>query len=107
MDNHLKGTDLQIAIEGYIEVFGHRFAEDQKIEAKNPTLEPHGIYKLMEVYVQLDEAHIARRLEKSIKTSKQIEDKIKQQLRYDQRLMYKILLSRLKHHLRLREKTDY
>ena len=58
LDNYVSGSELQEAINKYIEVFGHRFAEDQKIEAVNLTLEPHGIYKLMAAYVKLDNNHI-------------------------------------------------
>jgi len=105
LDEHLLDTELREAINKYIQVFGHRFAEDQKIEAMNPTLEPFGIYKLMEVYVQLDGKKIKERLASSASTSKITEDQIKKQLHFGQRIVYRLLLSRLKHHLRLREKN--
>ncbi len=105
LDSHLRGTELQAAISDYIQVFGHRFAEDQKIEAMNPTLEPFGIYKLMEVYVQLDGTKIKERLSGSASASRTTEDQVKKQLRFDQRIIYKLLLNRLKHHLRLRERN--
>jgi phosphohistidine swiveling domain-containing protein len=105
LDNHLLDTELQGAIAEYIQVFGHRFAEDQKIEAMNPTLEPFGIYKLMEAYIQLDGEKIKERLTSSASTSKTTENDIKSQLRFDQGIIYTVLLGRLKHHLRLREKN--
>jgi phosphohistidine swiveling domain-containing protein len=105
LDTYLHGSALQEAIQEYIDVFGHRFAEDQKIESVNPTLEQKGIYKLMEVYIQLDTAQVAERLENTTANSRLIEDNIKKQLRYDRRIVYGFLLKKLKHHLRLREKN--
>ena len=105
LDSYLQGSSLQEVIQEYIDVFGHRFAEDQKIESINPTLEQYGIYKLMEVYVQLDSAQIAKRLAKTTINSLSTEGNIKNQLRYDRRIIYSLLLRKLKHHLRLREKN--
>jgi len=105
LDNYLGGTQIQNNITNYIETFGHRFAGDQKIEVVNPTLEPFGIYKLMRVYVKLDDHEIKQRLESSTSISKGIEDLIETKLRLRQKLIYRLLLSRLKHHLRLREKN--
>lgn len=105
LDSHLGGTQLQKDIANYIATFGHRFAQDQKIESVNPTLEPFGIYKLMRAYVKLDDRQIKQRLANSASVSKAAEDFIETKLRLRQSLMYKLLLNRLKHHLRLREKN--
>jgi phosphoenolpyruvate synthase/pyruvate phosphate dikinase len=105
LDSCLEETQLQNSIAHYIETFGHRFAEDQKIEAVNPTLEQFGIYRLMRAYVKLDSHEIKQRLENSTSVSRSIEDLIETKLRLRQRMMYRLLLGRLKHHLRLREKN--
>lgn len=105
LDNYLRNTNLQKNISDYIEIFGHRFAEDQKIEALNPTLEPFGIYKLMKAYIKLDDSQIKERLANSESTSKDTESFIETRLHFNQKVIYKLLLARLKHHLRIREKN--
>jgi phosphohistidine swiveling domain-containing protein len=105
LDDHLQGTSLQESVTHYIVTFGHRFAEDQKIEAQNPTLEPFGVYKLMRVYTKLNSSQVKERLANSAAASKDMENLVKTQLRLNQRLVYRFLLSRLKHHLRIREKN--
>lgn len=105
LNSYLDGTQIQNNVVNYIETFGHRFAEDQKIEAVNPTLEPFGIYKLMRAYVKLNDNEIKKRLASSTSISKATEDLIETKLRLRQKFIYRLLLSRLKHHLRLREKN--
>ncbi|MDB5179286.1 MAG: hypothetical protein JWN01_1229 [Patescibacteria group bacterium] len=105
LDKHLAGGPLEAAITRYIETFGHRFAGDQKIEVENPTLQEHGVYKLMRAYVQLSNSELTSRMTESRAKSSQVELKIKTRLGPLRRLMYVALLSRLKHHLRLREKN--
>lgn len=105
LDKHLLGTEIQSKIEEYINVFGHRFAQDQKIEAPNPTLEKFGIYKVMKPYVSLDSSEIRKRLNDSNVASKEIEDKLLDKLSLTQKIVYKWLLKHLKRHLRLREKN--
>ncbi len=105
LDKLLNDSELEEGVNDYLNVFGHRFAEDQKIEVMNPTLEPNGIYKLIQVYTQLDGESIQKRLAGSTTTTKALEDKTTNQLRPSQRFIYRFLLKRLKHHLRLREKN--
>lgn len=105
LDKHLIGTETQKKIEDYINIFGHRFAQDQKIEAPNPTLEKYGIYKVMKPYVKLDSLDINKRLTNSSTASKEIEDKLLAKLSFTQKIVYKWLLKHLKRHLRLREKN--
>lgn len=105
LDNYLVGTELETGIKKYIEIFGHRFAGDQKIEVKNPTLEPHGIYKLMKAYTQLDDSEVHERLSGTQAAAQSLEKSIESNLGLIQRLIYKFLLNRLKHHLRIREKN--
>lgn len=105
LDKHLAGTETQRKIEEYINIFGHRFAQDQKIEAPNPTLEKFGIYKVMKPYVSLDSSEINRRLSDSSVASKEIEDRLLAKLSFTQKIVYRWLLKHLKRHLRLREKN--
>lgn len=105
LDKHLVDTEIQRKIEEYINVFGHRFAQDQKIEAPNPTLEKFGIYKIMKPYVSLDSSEINKRLTDSSLASKEIEDKLLARLSFSQKIIYRWLLKHLKRHLRLREKN--
>lgn len=103
LDAHLKGTELEAAMHTYLEMFGHRFAEDQKIEVVNPVLEKHGLYKLLEVYIQLDLNELHARLQTSSAASAQMETTIRKQLRADRKWIYILLLRKLKYHLRIRE----
>ncbi len=105
LDQHLAGTVIQQKIEEYIKVFGHRFAQDQKIEAPNPTLEKFGIYKIMKPYVSLNSNEIKKRLSDSNLASEAIEKELLTKLNFYQRIVYRWLLKHLKRHLRLREKN--
>jgi phosphohistidine swiveling domain-containing protein len=105
LDKYLHGSQIQKDIEHYITTFGHRFAEDQKIESINPTLEQFGMYRLIKVYVQLDDNEIKTRLGQSEKLSRRMEKLTETKLKLYQKFVYKILLKRLKHHLRIREKN--
>jgi phosphohistidine swiveling domain-containing protein len=105
LDRYLAATSLQQSIDAYKSEFGHRFAEDQKIEAVNPVLEEHGLYKLLAAYIQLDENDIRKRLAHTLSGSHASDEKVKQRLNPLRRAIYAILMNRLKHHLRLREKN--
>lgn len=105
LDDYLKGSDVQKAIDEYLSVFGHRFAQDQKIEAPNPMLEPLGIYKVLKTYAKLDASSVEERIAKSQSTSKKMERELVARLNPMQRVMYRWLLKHLKRHLRLREKN--
>ena len=105
LQKYLKNNPIDKDLKAYLEVFGHRFAEDQKIESVNPILEQYGIYKLMEVYIKLDIDKVTKRLSDAIDNSKEIERHIKEQLRFNRRIVYWLLLRKLKKHLRLREKN--
>jgi phosphohistidine swiveling domain-containing protein len=105
LDKHLADTEVQRKIEEYISVFGHRFAQDQKIEAPNPTLEKFGIYKVMKPYVRLDLSEVNKRLNDSSTVSNEIENTLLTRLSFTQKIIYQWLLKHLKRHLRLREKN--
>jgi phosphohistidine swiveling domain-containing protein len=105
LDEYLRTSDIQKEIIYYIENFGHRFAEDQKIESVNPMLEPFGIYKIIKTYIKLDSDEVNARLAKSVDVSKRMEKLISDKLSFYQRILYTVLLKRLKHHLRIREKN--
>lgn len=105
LDTHIRNTPLATQIESYIETFGHRFAEDQKIEAINPVLEHHGLYKLLYVYVKLDAKELLTRAQSSAQSSQNMELETTQKLRPLQKLIYKFLLRKLKYHLRIRERN--
>lgn len=105
LDKYFIDTEIQRKIEAYINVFGHRFAQDQKIEAPNPTLEKFGIYKVMKPYVSLDSSAINKRLADSSTASKEIEGELLAKLSFTQKMVYRWLLKHLKRHLRLREKN--
>jgi phosphohistidine swiveling domain-containing protein len=102
---HLSGTEAEAHVHQYIQTFGHRFAGDQKIEAPNPTLEPAGVYRLMRAYVLLDPAELQQRQTQAQRQAARIERAVAQQLPALRRPIYRLLLSRLKHHLRLRERN--
>lgn len=105
LDEYLRSTKLQKEIQQYLDVFGHRFAQDQKIEAPNPMLEPLGIYKVLKTYAMLDASAVMDRIAASRATSKAMEKDLVARLNPIQRIVYRWLLKRLKRHLRLREKN--
>jgi phosphohistidine swiveling domain-containing protein len=105
LDEHLRGTPLARDLAAYIATYGHRFAEDQKIEVPNPTLEPGGLYRLLAAYVQLDATAVKHRLEASLAATRAAERGLAVRLDPLRRVAYRWLLARLKHHLRLREKN--
>ncbi len=105
LQKYLEGNPIDNDLKEYIEIFGHRFAEDQKIESVNPVLEQYGIYKLMKVYIQLNIDEVVKRLNNAIANSREIERGIEKQLRFNRRIVYRLLLRKLKKHLRLREKN--
>jgi pyruvate,water dikinase len=101
----LKGSAIEQEINGYVEVFGHRFAQDQKIEAPNPMLEPLGIFKVLKTYAKLDGSEVARRIQASRTVSQDMEKQLIASLSPGRKLIYRWLLKHLKRHLRLREKN--
>jgi len=103
LDNYIKGTEIELAVREYSNTFGHRFAEDQKIESINPTLEPHGVYKLLVPYIKMDIKQLRNRLSNANKNSIEIEGSLKRRLTLRNRVLYSFLLRKLKLHLRYRE----
>ncbi|HTE57966.1 MAG TPA: PEP/pyruvate-binding domain-containing protein [Verrucomicrobiae bacterium] len=103
LDAYLLSTDTKTLLQEYRSQFLHRFAEDQKIEAKNPLLPLAGFYSLVRAYQQLDTTATDKRQHNALEAEQQRSQAIKKQLRPGQRLIYAILLRRLKHHLRIRE----
>jgi phosphohistidine swiveling domain-containing protein len=105
LEQYLERSPLHNSMQEYIDTFGHRFAEDQKIESINPILEKHGLLKLLSVYAKLDSQEISERLQKASSNSKETERKIKSKLRPYQKMLYIFLIKRLKIHLKHREKN--
>lgn len=103
LDKYLLATEAGKLISEYRTKFLHRFAEDQKIEAKNPLLPLSGFYGLIKTYQRLDIEAIKKRQLEAFEAEKQIRSRIIQQLGPIKRLEYSVLIWRLKHHLRIRE----
>jgi len=103
LDEYLLSTDAGKLIKEYRAKFLHRFAEDQKIEAKNPLLPLSGFYGLVKTYRQLDSGATKERQKVALEAEKQRNDRIMQKLGPIKKFTYKVLLWRLKHHLRIRE----
>lgn len=105
LEKYVNGTKIEQAVTNYRETFGHRFAEDQKIESVNPTLEPYGVYKLLVPYIQMDTEQLKKRLNNASKNSLEIENNLRDFLPIRNRLLYGFLIRRLKVHLRYRERN--
>jgi len=103
LDIYLATRPSGALIEEYRSQFLHRFAEDQKIEARNPLLPLEGFYSLIAAYQQLDTAVADKRRQAALQSEQQNSGKITDQLNLWQRIIYRFLLHRLKHHLRIRE----
>lgn len=103
LDEYLSGTLIEQKIKLYKERFGHRFAEDQKIESENPLLKKEHFYKLLFSYTQLDLNLITERLNVSEEDLNKQETAIAKQLSIPKKLIFKFLKKKLEHHLRIRE----
>lgn len=103
LDKHLFTTDVRAPLKEYRDKFLHRFAGDQKIEVANPLLTLDGFYGLIKTYCQLDEQTIKTRRAKALTADRKRHMQIIARLNLVQRVLYRLLLNRLKHHLRIRE----
>ena len=103
LDEYLLSSDVGKAIKEYRDKFLHRFAEDQKIEAKNQLTSLSGFYKLIGSYQKLNNNDVQKRQAKALEAERRRSDGIIQQISYPRKLFYILLLKRLKHHLRIRE----
>ena len=103
LDEHLLQSACKEPLLEYRDKFLHRFAEDQKIEAMNPLLSPEGFYGLIRTYTQLDNEEVKRRQNTALSNEKERGAAARSNLSLFQKLVYRLLISRLKHHLRIRE----
>ena len=87
----------------YRERFLHRFAEDQKLESRNPLLTPDGFYRLLATYTKLDNQAVEDRHRRALANETKRQRSIARRLNWSRRLVYRLLVGRLKHHLRIRE----
>ena len=103
LDKHLLVADTQPLLVEYRTNFLHRFAGDQKIETVNPLLTLVGFYELIATYCLLDEQNVAARRTAALSAESLRRQTINGQLSRPQKIIYGLLLNRLKHHLRIRE----
>ena len=103
LDAHLLSVKAGKLIKEYRAKFLHRFAEDQKIEAVNPMLSLSGFYEMIKAYQQLDLKAVNSRRRQAVEAEQIRHSKIADRLTLPRKLIYKMLLGRLKHHLRIRE----
>ena len=103
LDNHLIGTTVAPSLKEYRKKFLHRFASDQKLDVINPLLTLEGFYGLVAIYCQLDEKTLQSRRKNAFAHERNRHANVLRQLTFLQRIIYRLLLSRLKKHLRIRE----
>ena len=103
LDSHLGESAAAPLVDEYRERFLHRFAEDQKLEARNPQLTLDGFYRLVAAYTKLDNRAVKDRHLQALAAETQRQRRIARRLNWPQRLLYRLLIGRLKHHLRIRE----
>lgn len=103
LDAYLLTTDTGALLAEYRHTFLHRFAGDQKIESVNPLLSLSGFYGLIKTYCQLDHQALTRQRAAALEAERQRHEQIVSQLGFGRSLIYKLLVNRLKHHLRIRE----
>lgn len=103
LDKYLAKTSTNRLLIEYRRKFLHRFAEDQKIEAINPLLKIDGFYSLIKTYIKLNSATTNKRQQDALSNERTRSQEIIDQLNPLQKLTYRFLLRRLKHHLRIRE----
>lgn len=103
LDAHLRNSEASSPLKEYRSKFLHRFAGDQKIEAINPLLNLDGFYELIATYCKLDQAAIEKQREAASVAERHRHQAIMSKLGIFQKIIYRLLLKRLKHHLRIRE----
>ena len=103
LEDHLQGSGSARLLAEYRERFLHRFAEDQKLESRNPLLTPAGFYRLVATYTQLDNEAVKDRQSRALADEAERQRRLARQLGWHRRLLYRLLVRRLKHHLRIRE----
>ena len=103
LEAHLQESAAAGLLGEYRERFLHRFAEDQKLESRNPLLTPDGFYRLVAAYTKLDNEAVEDRHRRALANESRRERRIARQLAWPRRLLYRLLVGRLKHHLRIRE----
>lgn len=103
LDTYLKNSPAAGLLTEYRAKFLHRFAEDQKIESVNPLLTNDGFYGLLIPFLGLDDNALEIRRKDAAAAEGLRSRKMLRQLNFWQRLIYRLLIGRLKHHLRIRE----
>lgn len=103
LEARLRDSAASSLLEEYRQRFLHRFAEDQKLEARNPQLTADGFYRLVAAYTMLDNQAVKDRHRAALAVETERQRRIAQRLNWARRLLYRLLVGRLKHHLRIRE----
>lgn len=103
LDAYLKKGDASSTLKEYRSKFLHRFAGDQKIEATNPLLNIEGFYDLIATYCKLDQKVMKNQRETALIAERRNHQVITSKLGPVRKIIYALLLKRLKHHLRIRE----
>ena len=103
LEGHLQESAAAPLLDEYREQFLHRFAEDQKLEARNPQLTTDGFYRLVAAYTKMDNRAVKDRHEQALAGETQRQRRMARRLNRLRRLLYRLLVGRLKHHLRIRE----
>jgi pyruvate,water dikinase len=103
LDEYLAKTIIEKKIQEYFNLFGHRFAEDQKIESENPLLTSYNFYKLLKSYTQLNIEEIKNRIYKNAQLEENQEKQLISHLPLAKKILFRFLQKRLEHHLRIRE----
>ena len=105
LDDYLLESKAKHLLIEYRTDFLHRFAEDQKIEVINPMLKLSNFYELIYSYTKLDNKAISERRSKALINEARRNEQILEKLKPTQRIIYRILIHRLKSHLRIREQN--
>lgn len=98
----LKHDEARRLLNEYRTTFLHRFAEDQKLESVNPMMTLEGFYSLIAAYVKRRTSETDHH-EQALAHEQALQQKLLAGLTFPQRIVYKVLINRLKHHLRIRE----
>lgn len=102
-EEYLAQTNIKKKMHQYFNQFGHRYAEDQKIESENPLLDPHKFYRLLISYTKLDLDEVILRVQSNTQLQESQEKQFVHQLSFIKKILFWILQNRLEHHLRIRE----
>ncbi len=100
----IEASPLKELFNAYIDRFGNRFALDLKLEVENKLSKPEGLLEMLKAYIELPSVELRSHIDNQRKISVKIEADTLSSLKFYERPIFRLVLNRLKMHIRNREK---